>query len=231
MSKAVAYIRYSCEKQSDGTSLEAQQDKCEAFASLKDVELVSVFADEAKSGRSLNRRDGLQDALSCLGQNGVDTLICYSISRLTRSMSDLCNLVDAYFGPKGFKLVCVQESIDTTTAAGRLVLHMLGAVMASEVEQLSERVKASIEVRRKHNQKISRHAPFGYRKSNRTGKLVPNIKERRTFEVAKLLSSDGHSAREIAEILAGRRVRNRSGRPYQRQSIIQMLNREPSWAS
>ena len=230
MSKAVAYVRFSCSKQEDGYSIEYQQDKCEAYASLKDIELTGIYSDEGISGKSMKRRSGLKDALDALGKDGVDTLVCYSISRLTRNMADLCFLVNAYFGKGGYNLVCVNEGIDTSTASGRLVLHMLGAVMQNEVETLSERVKASIETRRKQNKKVSRHAPFGFRVSKRTGQLVADLKERRAYAQAHEMRRDGLKPREISEALASKRVRNRRGRPYSRASVVQMLKREPQWA-
>lgn len=227
----VIYLRYSCARQSDGNSIQYQMDKCSKFVELHDMNVSAVFTDEAKSGKSMRKRDGLHQALSMLGKDGVDTLVCYSISRLTRSMKDLCNIVGDYFGPGGHNLVCVNESIDTSNAAGRLVLHMLGAVMANEVETLGERVQASVDSRKERGLKVSRHAPFGYRKSNRTGKLVADVKERRVHALVVESRNSGMRLSEIMDALKAKRVRNRNGKPYSVVALSKMASMEPIWAA
>ena len=66
MTKTVAYLRVSTEKQADkGVSLEAQRAKVEAYASLYDLELVEIIVDAGESAKTL-ARPGLQTALGML---------------------------------------------------------------------------------------------------------------------------------------------------------------------
>ncbi len=71
-------------------------------------------------------RSGLQHALNLLKAGKADGLLIVKLDRLTRSIADWQNLIDAFFGERGGKqLLSVNDSIDTRTAAGRLVLNVL----------------------------------------------------------------------------------------------------------
>src|SRR3974377_438429 len=95
-----------------------------AYASLYNLTIVETIID-AESAKSLNR-SGLQHALNLLRAGKADGLLIVKLDRLTRSIADWKDLIDAYFGERGGKqLLSVNDSIDTRTAAGRLVLHEL----------------------------------------------------------------------------------------------------------
>src|SRR5271169_2934168 len=95
--RTVAYLRVSTDKQADhGVSLEAQRAKVEAYASLFELELVAIEVDAGESAKSLDR-PALTRALAMLKAGKADALLVVKLDRLTRSVSDLCNLVDRYF--------------------------------------------------------------------------------------------------------------------------------------
>jgi DNA invertase Pin-like site-specific DNA recombinase len=126
--RTVAYLRVSTEKQVEkGVSLEAQRAKVDAYAALYDLDLVEVIVDAGATAKSLDR-DGLQRALNMLHKKHVDALLVTGLSRLTRSVRDLGELVERYFAPGKAALLSVGEQIDTRSAAGRLVLNVLASV-------------------------------------------------------------------------------------------------------
>jgi DNA invertase Pin-like site-specific DNA recombinase len=138
MTRVIGYIRVSTEGQADGgVSLDAQRAKLEAYALALDLELIAIEVDAGLSAKSL-ARPGLQSALAALDRGAADALLIPKLDRLTRSVRDLGYLVDAYFAAR-FSLISVADSIDTRTAAGRLVLHVLGAVSQWEREAIGER--------------------------------------------------------------------------------------------
>ena len=137
--KAVGYIRVSTDKQVDhGISLDAQRAKLDAYAALYDIELVSVIVDAGVSAKTLDR-PGLQQALGMLKKGEANALLIAKLDRLTRSVKDLGTLVERYFSSDKITLLSVADSIDTRTAAGRLVLNVLGSVAQWERETISER--------------------------------------------------------------------------------------------
>jgi DNA invertase Pin-like site-specific DNA recombinase len=122
--RVVGYIRVSTDSQADGgISLAAQRTKLEAYAVAMDLDLVEVCEDAGYSAKSIKGRPALTRALATLDSGDADGLLIVKLDRLTRSVRDLGDLVDRYFGSK-FLLLSVGDSIDTRTAAGRLVLNL-----------------------------------------------------------------------------------------------------------
>jgi DNA invertase Pin-like site-specific DNA recombinase len=111
----------STDKQADrGVSLEAQSEKVRAMAVVQGAELADVIVDAGESAKSLDR-PGMQRLLALVDAKAVDTVIIAKLDRLTRSVKDLAELLER-FTRRGVSLVSVAESLDTGTAAGRLVL-------------------------------------------------------------------------------------------------------------
>lgn len=127
MNKAIGYIRVSTEQQAEeGVSLAAQKAKIAAWCEINDYELANVFVDAGISGKSMDKRQGLRDALAAVKKGGV--LVVYSLSRLARSTKDTL-AISEQLGKAGADLVSLSEKIDTTGAAGKMMFRML-AVLA-----------------------------------------------------------------------------------------------------
>ena len=110
MNKAIGYIRVSTQQQAEeGVSLEAQRAKIEAWCVINDYELTNVYCDSGISGTKSDR----PELLAALEHTTKDTaLICYSLSRLTRSTKDMLQLSEE-LNRKGANLVSLTEKIDT----------------------------------------------------------------------------------------------------------------------
>lgn len=93
------------------------------------------FSDKGKSGKNLER-DGLKQALNYLREG--DTLLVYSLSRLSRSVSDLIQLSETLQAKK-CHLKSLTENIDTSTAMGRMLFIVLAALGQLERELTEER--------------------------------------------------------------------------------------------
>ena len=141
--RVIGYTRVSTEKQADeGISLEAQEAKLRAYASAFDLELVATLSDAGISAKSLDR-PGIQRALAMLVEGAADGILVTKLDRLTRSVRDLGQLLDDYFAPvkrgaKAYALLSVGDSIDTRTAAGRLILNILGSISQWTRENIVE---------------------------------------------------------------------------------------------
>jgi DNA invertase Pin-like site-specific DNA recombinase len=142
-SKVIGYIRVSTEHQADsGVSLEAQRRKLELYAELHDLELVAIEVDAGASAKNLHR-SGLQRTLARLEAGEASGLLVCKLDRLTRSVRDLGELVEVYFADR-FSLLSVADSIDTRSAAGRLVLNVLASVSQWEREATGERTAEAL---------------------------------------------------------------------------------------
>ncbi len=111
-----------------------------------------IFADEGVSG-SVTTRPGLAAALAALGPE--DTLIVWKLDQLGRSLSHLVTLV-AELGKRGVNFRSLSDPIDTTTASGRLVMHIMGALAEFERSLIVERTQAGIQSAKKRGVHLGR---------------------------------------------------------------------------
>jgi site-specific DNA recombinase len=115
--KTVGYARVSTDKQAErGISLEAQEAKIRAMATVQGAELIEVIVDGGESAKSLNR-PGLQKLMALANSGRVQAVIVAKLDRLTRSVKDLCGLLDLFENRK-VALISVAEALDTGSAAG-----------------------------------------------------------------------------------------------------------------
>lgn len=220
--RVIGYVRVSTTDQAEhGVSLSAQEAKLTAYAALYDLDLVAIVVDAGLSAKNLDR-PGLQGALAKLAKGEADALLVVSLSRLTRSVKDLGTLVDSYFGPKGAALMSLSESIDTRTAAGRLVLNVLGSVAAWERETCAERTSSAMQHKQARGEYIGGRAPYGFALAD-DGALVEVASEQAIIATARELAASGLSLRTVAKRLEERGFVARSGRPFAAVQIARML--------
>ena len=214
MTKTIAYLRVSTDKQADqGVSLDAQRQKVEAYAQLYDLDLVDVVI-ETGSAKSLER-EGLQGVLSRLQAGEAEAMIVVKLDRLTRSVADLGRLVDGYF--KKHALLSVSEQIDTRSAAGRLVLNVLASVSQWEREAIGERTSVAMQYMKQSGQYTGGQPPYGHSLEN--GQLVANEPEQRVLGIVRQYRAEGLSLRKIANILSEQGIRSRSGKCFHFQAV------------
>jgi len=221
--RTVAYLRVSTDKQADkGVSLDAQRAKVEAYAQLYDLTLVDVVVDAGESAKSLNR-PGLERALATLNAGKADALLVVKLDRLTRSVRDLGTLIEEHFGPKGSALLSVSEQIDTRSAAGRLVLNILGSVSAWEREAIGERTSAAMQHKAKQGEYTGGRVPYGHRLAADGDHLEPVAAEQRVMVEARRLRAAGLSLRAVAAELDRLGFRSRTGRTFGAEQISAMV--------
>ena len=88
--------------------------------------MLEVIVDGGESAKSL-KRPGMAKLLAMVDAGKVQAVIVAKLDRLTRSVKDLCKLLER-FERRGVALISVAESLDTGSAAGRLVLNIMAAV-------------------------------------------------------------------------------------------------------
>ena len=218
--KVVAYIRVSTDKQTDqGCSLDVQREKVALCARLHDLALVDIIEDAGESAKSLER-PGLQRALAMLRNSEANGLLVTKLDRLTRSLRDLDTLIANYFTTSVLMSTC--ESIDTRTAAGRMVLNILMTVAQWERETISERTKEAADHKRAKGERFGKLA-YGQSVAEDGKTLVQNVKEQEVIGVAQRLRKSGASLRQIAAELDRLGYRNRSGQSFLPTQINRML--------
>ena len=144
MKRVAAYIRVSTDKQSTDSQLVAIKD---AIQRSGDV-LVQVYEDHAISGGKCRKdRPALDSMLKDAGAGKFDKVIVWDITRLGRSLSDLIATLNE-LQRSNVDLQFLQNNLDTSTAGGRMLFSIFGAIGEFEKSLIRERVMAllSLEV-------------------------------------------------------------------------------------
>src|ERR1035438_9861546 len=219
--KAIGYVRVSTEKQADfGVSLEAPSEKVRAMAVVQGAELADVIIDGGESAKSLNR-PGMARLLSLVDAGAVDTVIIAKLDRLTRSVADLAELLKR-FERRGVSLVSVADSLDTRSAAGRLVLNIMVSVSQWEREAIGERTRDAMR-HKKAKLEFVGNAPYGYRQAADKRHVGPRPDEQAILERIHRLRKGGKSLRGIADQLNRMKIRTRQGSPWRHEYVARLL--------
>jgi DNA invertase Pin-like site-specific DNA recombinase len=230
--RALGYVRVSTDKQADfGVSLEAQTQKIRAMSTVQGAELVDVIVDAGESAKNLER-PGMRQLLSLVDSRSVDVVIVAKLDRLTRSVKDLADLLER-FTRRGVSLVSVAESLDTATAAGRLVLNIMVSVSQWEREAIGERTRDAMDCKKSRGERVGT-VPFGYRaevipgevpvskngrKSKPLQRLVPDGNEQDVLLRMRELRDLGYTLAETADELNRQGFRTRRGTPWRFQYV------------
>jgi site-specific DNA recombinase len=226
--RVVGYVRVSSTAQaSEGVSLEAQREKLIAYALAMDLVLVEVVSDAGVSARSLDR-PGLRRVLDLLEGGDADGVLVVKLDRLTRSVRDLGDLVDRYFS-KRWSLLSVADAVDTRSAAGRLVLHVLACVSQWEREACGERTRETLAHLRGCGVRLGGEG-LGWRRTTATdaeGRRIVEtvIDEVQTLERMRLLREEGRSLRDICSRLAAEGRRTKRGGRWAPKTVAAALRR------
>lgn len=153
----IGYARVSTEEQNLGLQLDA----------LERADVARVFEDHA--GGASKYRPGLDNALAMLGPG--DTLVVWKLDRLGRSLGHLISLVQS-LGDRDIGFQSLSENIDTTTAGGRLVFHLMGALAEFERSLIVERTKAGMESARARGRHLGRAPSLNIKKIEHARLLI-----------------------------------------------------------
>src|SRR5438876_9798936 len=113
------------------------------------------YVDRGVSGAK-DRRPALDQLLTDARRRRFDVLVCWRLDRLGRSLKHLITLLDE-LQTLGVAFVSLAEGIDATTPAGRLQMHILGAIAEFEKGRIVERVRAGLARARAEGKRLGRH--------------------------------------------------------------------------
>ena len=221
MKQAIGYIRVSTEQQAnEGVSLEAQKAKIAAWCVNNGYELVNVFVDAGISGKSMDKRPGLQDAMKSL-KKGM-ALVSYSLSRLARSTKDALSIGETVAKRKA-DMVSLSEQIDTTTAAGKMMFQMLAVLAEFERNLIAERTTNALQHKKATNQKYTNITPYGFEAIE--GRLVQVQAEAAIVAEIQAARAGGNTLQSIADNLNERGIPTKTGKTWQPATIHLLMKR------
>jgi DNA invertase Pin-like site-specific DNA recombinase len=150
--RVAIYLRVStCEQ-----TVENQQQALAVWATQRGYQIAATFADNGLSGsKGRDKRPGLDGALKAAVRGDFDILAAWHVDRLGRSLPDLVATLQE-LEAAGVDLFIHQQSLDTTTPAGRAMYGLLGVFAEFERSMIQGRVRAGLQRARKAGKRLGR---------------------------------------------------------------------------
>ena len=198
---AAIYIRVSTDAQAEeGYSIDAQKQQLTAYCVSKNIKNYDYYIDGGWSGSNIDRPE-LQRLIKDIQSNKISHCIVYKLDRLSRSQKDTLYLIEDIFNPYGVNFVSLNESMDTSTPMGRLMLGILSAFAQLERENIRMRTRMGMQERVKNGLWMGGgRVPFGYDYDKEKGILIKNSDSEKVKEIYDLYLK-GYSAQNIANII------------------------------
>ena len=156
------------------------QDPALQTRTLEAAGVTKVFEERASGGRW--DRPELQRMLDQLRPG--DVVVVWKLDRLSRSLKDLLRILDK-IEQAGAGFRSLTEAVDTTTAAGRMLMQMLGSFAEFEREMIRERTRAGL---------------AAARAQGRIGGRRPKLDQAQQKEVVDMVTSGRKTAAEVARL-------------------------------
>ena len=162
--KVYIYTRVSTAMQIDGYSLDAQKARMKAYADFNDYQIVGEYEDAGKSGKSIEGRASfcrmMEDIKS--GKDGVAYVLVFKLSRFGRNAADVLSTLQV-MQDFGVNLICVEDGIDSSKDAGKLMISVLSAVAEIERENIRVQTMEGRIQKAREGRWNGGFAPYGYR--------------------------------------------------------------------
>ena len=165
--KCYLYTRVSTSIQVEGYSLDAQRDKLRKYAAYEDMVIAGEYSDEGFSGKNIQGRADFRRMLNDIQnqKDGVSYVLVFKLSRFGRNAADVLyslQLMQDY----GVNLICVEDGIDSSKEAGKLMISVLSAVAEIERENIRAQTMAGREQKAREGKWNGGFAPYGYKLEN-----------------------------------------------------------------
>ena len=221
--RIATYTRISTDEDHQPFSLGAQDERLEAYARTQDGwRIVRRFSDSA-SGATLDRT-GLQQALAEAQAGVYELMLVFRVDRLSRNVRQLVQLSEE-LDRVDVALRSATEPFDTSSAAGKMMLQMLGVFAEFERTTIVERVVAGMERAASQGRWVMGKVPYGYVRDQDSKLIVPEpvqaVVVRRIFD---LYVSGRKGIKSIANILNAEGFATKTGMPFAHPIVHSILN-------
>ncbi len=193
---AFAYLRKSVlPPGATSMSPQAQEDAVRALAAIHgdviDADHILADWDVSGSDKMTAKRKGYQQLLAAIEDGRATAVYSYSLSRLARSVPEVRRFFDLATA-KHVPVRLVADSIDTSTASGKMMLNMLASVAEFESDVASERRLAANQAKRDRGEVIVTDKPFGQKPGEDAEAVIEAFRRTRSYSgAARLLDAEG----------------------------------------
>lgn len=207
---AAIYVRVSTEEQvKQGISLSAQEEALQNYAKALGYDVFKLYKDEGKSAKDIKGRPEMTQLLKDAELRKFQAIFIYKLDRFSRSLRDLIETIEK-LKEWNIDFVSLQDKIETTSASGKLMFHIISAFAEFERNVTGERTKFAMDKQARDGNPITR-APYGYNivdkkliPDSNTSFLVPEIFEdflNKNESLTKLAKKHGFSVNGLKKVL------------------------------
>jgi DNA invertase Pin-like site-specific DNA recombinase len=147
--KVDLYTRVSA----DGQNTEGQESELREYAKNRGWEVIRIYRD--KISGTTTTRPGLSELMVDAKKGKFSAVIVWKFDRFARSVSHLLQALET-FRTVGIDFVSISEQVDTSTATGKMVFTVLGAVAELERSLIAERVRMGLQIAKKKGIRLGR---------------------------------------------------------------------------
>ncbi len=229
--RAVLYARVSTEDQVEGTSLDVQVERCQAWASSQGWTVVGTYIDEGVSG-ALASRPKLDEMLAAVRAGGIQAVVVAKLDRLGRMVSNTSALL-AELDSAGVAFVSVAERFDSTTPTGRLARNIAAVFGEHERDVIRERTSSGLLRVAQDGYWPGGPPPFGYRvvRDGRHSRLELDQDEAETVRIlAACLVDQRMSTLATARHLNALGRSSRGGGPWDARMVRHLATTGLGWS-
>ena len=176
------YTRVSTLMQIDGYSLDAQMTKMKAFCDYNGYGIAGEYEDAGRSGKSIEGREAFNRMMDDIrsGKDGVSFVLVFKLSRFGRNAADVLSALQV-MQDYGVNLICVEDGIDSSKDAGKLMISVLSAVAEIERENIRVQTMEGRIQKAREGKWNGGFAPYGYELKD--GKLYINEEEAEAIRI------------------------------------------------
>lgn len=225
--RAALYCRISRDDEGTegaGLGVQRQHKDCDELAARQGWTVAGTYTDNDLTAMGGKERPRYLDLLADIRAGRVDVVVAWHTDRLHRSVTELETYIEACQPREVPTFTCKAGHLDLTTASGRMVARILGAVARQEVEHAIERMREQKRQQREAGLKSPGPRPFGYAWAGK-GQLVQIEHEADHIRFAYASVLSGKPLYWTAQAMNTAGAVTPKGRPWKQQTLREMLLR------
>ena len=232
--KVYMYSRVSTIMQVDGYSLDGQKDRMRKYADAYDYEIVGEYEDAGKSGKSREGRAEFKKMLEDIEVNkdNVSYVLVFKLSRFGRNAADVLSTLQ-FMQDFGVNLICVEDGIDSSKDAGKLMISVLSAVAEIERENILVQTMEGRKQKAREGKWNGGFAPYGYKLVNGELKIAEDEAEVINVIFDKYANTEMGSngvAKYLEQQGIRKKVRQNGNNPLFSAHLIRLILSNPVYA-